>query len=36
MLRISIRKIDRIKRRFVEDGFEIALTGHKAEKQAAE
>jgi hypothetical protein len=32
VLRISMRKIDRVKRRFVEDGFEIALAGHKAER----
>jgi len=32
VLRISMRKIDRVKRRFVEDGFEIALTGHKADR----
>jgi hypothetical protein len=32
VLRISMRKIDRVKRRFVEDGFEIALAGHKADR----
>lgn len=30
VLRISMRKIDRVKRRFVEEGLETALTGHKA------
>ena len=30
VLRISRRKIDRVKRRFVEEGLETALTGHKA------
>lgn len=32
VLRISMRKIDRVKRRYVEDGFGIALTGHKGER----
>jgi hypothetical protein len=32
VLRISMRKIDRVKRRFVEEGFETALTGHKGER----
>ncbi len=32
VLRISMRRIDRVKRRFVEDGFDIALTGRKAER----
>jgi hypothetical protein len=32
VLRIRMRKIDRVKRRFIEDGFDIALTGHKAER----
>jgi Homeodomain-like domain len=29
VLRISMRKIDRVKRRFVEEGLETALTGRK-------
>jgi hypothetical protein len=32
VLRISMRKIDRVKKRFVEDGLETALTGHKADR----
>jgi hypothetical protein len=32
VLRISMRKIDRIKRRFVEEGLECALTGRKGER----
>jgi len=32
VLKISMRKIDRVKKRFVEDGFETALTGHKADR----
>jgi len=32
VLRISMRKIDRVKKRFVEDGFDGALTGHKQER----
>jgi hypothetical protein len=32
VLRISMRKIDRVKRRFVEEGFAIALTGHKTQR----
>jgi len=32
ILRISMRKIDRVKRRFVEEGLETALTGHKGER----
>lgn len=31
VLHISMKKIDRVKKRFVEDGFEIALTGHPKE-----
>jgi hypothetical protein len=27
-----MRKIDRVKKRFVEDGLETALTGHKADR----
>lgn len=30
VLRISMRKIDRIKRRFIEEGLEVALTGKKS------
>jgi len=29
ILKISMKKIDRVKRRFVEEGLEIALNGHK-------
>jgi hypothetical protein len=32
VLRISMRKIDRVKRRFVEEGTEIALSGRKQER----
>lgn len=32
VLRISMRKIDRVKKRFVEEGFDTALTGHKQER----
>lgn len=32
VLRISMRKIDRVKGRFVEGGMEIALTGHRRER----
>ena len=32
VLRISMRKIDRVKRRFVEEGLESALTGRKGER----
>jgi hypothetical protein len=32
VLRISMRKIDRVKRRFVEEGLETALTGRKGER----
>jgi hypothetical protein len=32
ILRISMRKIDRIKKRFVEEGFEIALNGTKGKR----
>ena len=31
VLRISMRKIDRVKKRFVEEGLETALTGRKQE-----
>jgi len=30
VLKVSMKKIDRIKKRFVEEGLEIALNGHKA------
>ena len=29
VLNVSMRKIDRVKKRFVEDGYEIALNGEK-------
>jgi hypothetical protein len=32
VLRISMRKIDRVKKRFVEEGMETALTGRKQER----
>ena len=32
VLRISMRKIDRVKKRFIEEGCETALTGHKADR----
>ena len=32
VLRISMRKIDRVKKRFVEEGLEIALCGRKGER----
>jgi hypothetical protein len=32
VLKISMRKIDRVKRRFVEEGFEVALVGRKGER----
>lgn len=32
VLRISMRKIDRVKRRFIEEGLECALTGRKGER----
>lgn len=32
VLRISMRRIDRVKRRFVEEGLETALTGRKGER----
>jgi hypothetical protein len=32
VLRISMRKIDRVKRRFVEEGLETALTGKKPDR----
>lgn len=32
VLKISMRKIDRVKRRFVEEGLEVALNGRKGER----
>jgi transposase len=32
VLKISMRKIDRVKKRFVEEGLEIALNGRKGER----
>ena len=32
VLTISMKKIDRVKKRFVEDGFDIALNGHKSSR----
>lgn len=32
ILKISMRKIDRVKKKFVEESFEIALNGHKGER----
>ena len=32
VLKISMRKIDRTKKRFVEEGLEIALNGHKGQR----
>lgn len=32
VLNISMKKIDRVKKRFVEDGFEIALDGSKSKR----
>ena len=29
VLQVSMRKIDRVKKRFVEEGYDIALNGHK-------
>lgn len=33
VLHISMRKIDRVKRRFVEEGLDIALNGHPKDRQ---
>jgi len=33
VLPVSLRKIDRVKRRFVEDGLEVALCGRKPERE---
>jgi len=32
ILHISMKKIDRVKKRFVEEGLEIALNGHKGQR----
>jgi len=32
VLNISMKKIDRVKKRFVEEGFEVALTGKKGSR----
>lgn len=32
MLGIGMRKIDRVKKRFVEEGIEVALNGHKSQR----
>ena len=32
VLKVSMRKIDRVKKRFVEENFEIALNGHKGKR----
>ena len=32
MLNVSMRKIDRVKKRFVEDGYDIALNGEKGNR----
>jgi len=32
ILNISMRKIDRVKKRFVEEGFEVALNGEKKDR----
>lgn len=32
VLKISMRKIDRLKKRFVEEGLEVALDGHPSER----
>ena len=32
VLRVSMRKIDRVKKRFVEDGLDVALNGRKGER----
>jgi len=32
VLKVSMKKIDRVKKRFVEESFEIALNGHKAQR----
>ena len=32
VLQVSMKKIDRVKKRFVEEGIDIALNGHKGER----
>ncbi len=32
VLKVSMRKIDRVKKRFVEEGLDIALNGHKGKR----
>lgn len=32
VLKISMKKIDRVKKRFVEEGLEVALDGHKSQR----
>lgn len=32
VLKVSMRKIDRVKKRFVQEGLEIALNGHKGQR----
>ena len=32
ILQISMKKIDRVKKRFIEEGLEIALNGHKGQR----
>jgi hypothetical protein len=32
VLQVSMKKIDRVKKRFVEEGFDVALHGHKGER----
>lgn len=32
VLKVSMRKIDRLKKRFVEDGLDVALNGHKGSR----
>jgi hypothetical protein len=33
VLKISMKKIDRVKKRFVEDGLDVALMGHPKERE---
>jgi hypothetical protein len=33
VLNVSMKKIDRVKKRFVEESFEIALNGHKGKRE---
>jgi hypothetical protein len=33
VLNVSMKKIDRVKKRFVEDGLEVALLGHPKERE---